>query len=179
MLMLCLRPERMSKRPKTMDRRGSSYLIMVNPQWVAWLHHPFVRLQPNHCKLQTTKYPIKHSSDEYQMCNCGSLWTQVENLQLSKPVLEFYAQRVWSHIIKVRSFDRGFSSGRGFISFGTNFITCNNTSKTELLWRSKTIMFSSLVDCTSAGVCKCACSGHHSPITSCLIKGGCRIPFNH
>lgn len=178
MLMLCLRPEWTSRRPKTMDLRGSSYLIMVNPQWVAWLHHPFVRLQPNHCKLQTTKYPIKHSSDEYQMCNCGSLWTQGENLQLSKSILEFYTQGVWSHTIKVRSFDRGFSSGRGF-TFGTDLITCNNTSKTELLWRSKTIMFSSLVDCASIGACKCACSLHRLPITSCLIKCGCRMPFNH
>lgn len=58
---------------------------------LVWLLHPLVRLQPNHCELQMTKYPIKQGNDEYQMCNCGSHWTQVENLQIWKPASEFYA----------------------------------------------------------------------------------------
>lgn len=123
---------------------------------------PLVRLQPNHCELQTTKYPIKHSSDEYQMCNCGSLWTQVENLQISKAALGLYATKkkegevVWSHIIKVRSLNHRLSCLRGF-TFGKDLITCSNTSKTELPRRSKTIVFSLLaneptLDCANGSV---------------------------
>lgn len=55
----------------------------VNGEWAVGLAaSPLVWLQPNHCELQTTKYPIKQGNDEYQMCNCGSHWTQVENLQI-------------------------------------------------------------------------------------------------
>lgn len=58
---------------------------------------PLVQLQPNHCALQTTRYPIKWGNDEYQMCNCGSLWTQVENLQFWKPTCSF-SQELYDHI---------------------------------------------------------------------------------
>lgn len=122
------------KRPKTMDHWGSSYLIMVKPHWVVsglWLGFPW--LQPNRCELQTTKYPIKQRNDEYQMCNCGSLWTQVENLQIWKAALEFYARGAWLHIINVRSFNCGLSCGRSQ-TFGTGL-------KPKLTWFARSLVF--------------------------------------
>ncbi len=94
---------------------------------------PLVRLQANNYELQTTKYSIKQGNDEYQMCNCGSRWTQVENLQIWKAASDFYAPEAWLHIINVWLFNRGFNRGRGR-TFGWGL-------KPKLTWFARSMVF--------------------------------------
>lgn len=124
-------------RPKTMiTEEAAIWSWSSHSEWWAGsglAASPLVRLQPNRCELQTAKYPIKQDNDEYQMCNCGSRWTQVENLRIWKPAMAFYARGAWPHIINVWLLNQGFSSVRG-LRFGTGL-------KPKLTWFARSWVF--------------------------------------